>query len=475
VSLIDRLAGALEQRTSRRGFLARTAVVGSALAVDPLGYALHPGTAYAAVCRCASPGCRCGSMCCDGYSEFCCTLTGSNTCPTGTIPGGWWRADGSPFCGGGPRYYIDCHGMCATPGGPGACTDDGLSCGCAGGDCGRRATGCVTFRYGQCHQEVPRVGRIACRVVTCTPAYLLDNACSTQVLMDNGTAGHNNPCLQAPEVVRRSYSGAVTPDGAGLWLASLSGAVFTTGTAAAHGGLDGADLPAPVTGIAPTPDGAGYWLATADGGVFTFGSAAFFGSMGGRRLVAPVVGITATPDGQGYWLLASDGGVFCFGNAPFHGSIGGHPLNLPMVGMAPTPDARGYWTVASDGGVFTFGAATFFGSAGGKPLTSLVAGIVPTPTSAGYWLWCQDGSVHAFGDAAALGGYPDIPAPDPALPAGGFGAFYAFAPSLPAPSAPETTSAGPTGYALWAASPGWVSPATQRYAFTRPTVAAASP
>src|ERR1700676_2335306 len=155
MSVIDRLAAALEHRTSRRGFLVRTAVVGSALAVDPLDYLLHPGTAYAYVCRCGSSGCRCGSLCCDGYTEFCCTTTGSNTCPPGTFAGGWWRADGSAFCGGGARYYVDCHGECPTQGAPGFCGgEDGLTCGCALGDCGNRQAGCIPFRYGQCHQEI---------------------------------------------------------------------------------------------------------------------------------------------------------------------------------------------------------------------------------------------------------------------------------------------------------------------------------
>ncbi|HVM63976.1 MAG TPA: hypothetical protein VMU14_03885, partial [Acidimicrobiales bacterium] len=385
---------------------------------------------------------------------------GSNTCPPGTFAGGWWRADGSSFCGGGPRYYIDCHGECGSPGPPGVCTDDGLTCGCALGDCGHRAAGCVTFRYGQCHQEVARAGRIACRVVTCTPAYLLDNACSSQVLLDNNTASHNAPCLQAPEAVRRAYATATTSDGTGLWLAAAGGGVFTEGPAAFHGSLAGAHLPAPVVGIAATPDGAGYWLATADGGVFTFGSAVFHGSMGGHPLVAPVVAITAAPDGGGYWLLAADGGVFCFGTAAFHGSIGGHPLNMPMVGMAPTPDGRGYWTVASDGGVFCFGTASFLGSTGGQPLGALMAGIVPTPSGAGYWLWGQDGSVHAFGDAAALGGYPDLLVKTPALPSDGLDAFFGLSPTA-------------SGYTLWAASPLGPPPMVQRYVFARPPSPAA--
>ena len=29
----------------------------------------------------ADSSCECGSLCCDGYTEFCCTMTGSNTCP----------------------------------------------------------------------------------------------------------------------------------------------------------------------------------------------------------------------------------------------------------------------------------------------------------------------------------------------------------------------------------------------------------
>jgi hypothetical protein len=443
----------------------RTAVVGSALAVDPIDYVLRPGSAYAAVCRCAGPGCRCGSLCCDGYSEFCCALTGSNTCPPGTFAGGWCRADGSSFCGGAARYYIDCHGECITPGPPGACTDDGLTCGCAFGDCGHRGTGCVTFRYGQCHQEIASAGRIACRVVTCTPAYLLDNACSPQVLVDNTTASHNDPCLQAPGAVFRAYAGATTADGTGLWLAHPSGPVYTSGSAQFHGALTGAHLPARVVGIAVTPDEDGYWLATADGSVFSFGSAAFHGALGGHALVAPVVGIAAAPDGRGYWLLASDGGIFSFGSATFHGSIGGHPLNMPMVGMAPVPDGTGYCTVASDGGVFSFGSARFLGSTGGRALTSLVAGITATPSGAGYWIWGQDGSVHPFGDAADLGGYPDIPAPSPLLLNAGVDAFFAFSPATGAT----------TGYTLWAASPLGPPPSVRSYVFAAPATSSPAP
>jgi len=425
MTFIDRVAGALEKRTSRRGFLMRTAVVGSALAVDPLDYLLHPGTAYASVCRCGSAGCDCGSACCDGYTEFCCTLTGSNTCPPGTFAGGWWRADGSAFCAG-PRDYIDCHGECPSQSGPRFCAgSDGLTCGCALGNCANRVTGCITFRYGQCHQEIATAGRIAC---------LLDNACTTQALFDDNTADQNKPCLQAPPTVVRAYATAVA--GASVWLASPGGAVYAYGKAAYHGGVGDLALTARITGMAGTPDGEGYWLVAADGGVFALGRAGFYGSMGGRPLDAPIVGMAAAPGGDGYWLVASDGGIFAFGTATFHGSTGGLALVAPIVGMAAAPGGDGYWLVASDGGIFAFGTATFHGSTGGQALDALIAGVVPTATGEGYWLWGQDGAVYAFGDAPNLGDYPGLPASSRGLPSSGVGAFYALGID--------------SGYTLWA-------------------------
>ena len=47
---VSTLAAVLDRRTSRRGFLARVAVAGSALTVAPLVFALRPVSAYDAVC-----------------------------------------------------------------------------------------------------------------------------------------------------------------------------------------------------------------------------------------------------------------------------------------------------------------------------------------------------------------------------------------------------------------------------------------
>ena len=188
--LVDKGSSFFEARTDRRSFLVRAAVAGSALTVAPLRYLLQPGTAYAAVCRCAGSYCSCDSGCCDGYTEFCCVLYGYNGCPPGSYPAGWWKADASGFCGAdgrAPRYYIDCNQR------PGV----GCACRC-GGNCNNRRTCCNVFRYGQCHQEIPGVTPINCRIVTCTPPWLVDSTCSTASATDNATRFHNAACLHPP-------------------------------------------------------------------------------------------------------------------------------------------------------------------------------------------------------------------------------------------------------------------------------------
>jgi hypothetical protein len=363
--LVEKASNLLRARSSRRDFLTAAAVAGSALAVAPARYILEPGTAYAAICGCLGQDCECGTLCCaDGYAEFCCTINlGMNTCPAGTFAGGWWKADGSIYCDG-PRYYIDCVGYCSRCSnnceGGYYCPDcDTLTCGCANGDCNNRRSGCRTFRYGQCHQEIGCSGRIACRVVSCTPAWLLDPTCSTSSATDNKTANHTAACLEhppPPPVIAM----AAAPDGKGYWLAAADGAVFAYGSAAFKGSMGGKKLNQPIVGMAADKQTGGYWLVASDGGIFAFG-APYDGSTGGTTLNQPIVAIASPPSGAGYWLTSTDGGVFSFG-VPFEGSRGGKPLNRLIVAMAPTPDGKGYWLVASDGGVFTFGNAGFYGS-----------------------------------------------------------------------------------------------------------------
>ena len=201
MSLADRAAGLLERRSSRRGFLAKTAVVGTALAAAPATYLLRPGSAYAAVCGE-------GASCTSGWTAFCCTVNnGVNRCPPGTFAGGWWKADGSAYCCEGgqrrPRYIIDCHGSCSCGCASGShfCSSDCVSCRCrcAGSStCDQRKTCCNNFRYGQCHQEIGCSGPVACRMVTCTPPYQLYDACGSSSATDNRTVTHNAPCLGEP-------------------------------------------------------------------------------------------------------------------------------------------------------------------------------------------------------------------------------------------------------------------------------------
>jgi hypothetical protein len=196
--LADRAAQLFARAPSRRSFLKRSAMAGTALAVAPADFVLRPGTAYGAICNCSGSSCQCGSLCCDGYTEFCCTMTGANSCPPGTLAAGWWKADGSAYCAG-PRYYIDCNATCRCGSGticPDSCSNAPWGCGCGKGDCNNRKAGCTQFRYGQCNQQVPTVGRIACRVVSCDPAVLVVGNCAPTVAVDNSTANHNKPCLQ---------------------------------------------------------------------------------------------------------------------------------------------------------------------------------------------------------------------------------------------------------------------------------------
>lgn len=206
--LVTRASTLLEERTNRRGFLSRMAMAGSALVAAPLTYALKPTSAFAAICTCSGSSCSCSAQCCDGYTEFCCTIYGSNTCPPGSQVAGWWKADGSGFCDvsgvGKPRYYLDCNASCngCGCGSSGLCSSScsDCNCGCAQGSCNNRKACCTLFRYGQCGNHIECLGPIICRVITCTPPWIWDESCGTTSRTDNNTRFHDAPCLhEAPD------------------------------------------------------------------------------------------------------------------------------------------------------------------------------------------------------------------------------------------------------------------------------------
>ena len=201
-TLVDRAAAFLERKTSRRSFLAKAAVVGSAVVAAPAAYVLRPNSAYGALC---GPDSSCGA----GYTVFCCSISrGMNKCPPGTFVGGWWKADNSAFCCDAQgrrqaRYYIDCQGECTkcTSGcGDGFCDSACVNCSCRCGDngCDNRKACCNYFRYGQCHQEIGCSGPVACRVVMCTPPWLVYPSCGSTSATDNRTGPHTADCLAGP-------------------------------------------------------------------------------------------------------------------------------------------------------------------------------------------------------------------------------------------------------------------------------------
>lgn len=248
VRLVDRVARGLG-RVSRRGFLAQTAVVGSALAVDPKGYVLTPTTAYASVCGPASTASA-------GYTVFCCTVNGGkNSCPPGTFSAGWWKAADSSWCCGGYRYIVDCNATCKTCtngcAGDHICDKSCWSCACGKGSsatCDQRRYCCNAFRYGQCNTHVSCSGGVACRVVSCVAPYRWAN-CTTTSLRDDATAEHNAPCLQGCGPILKKYDAigslgsavgaSVGPersvgDGRGRYVVYQRGRIYWTSTTGAH-------------------------------------------------------------------------------------------------------------------------------------------------------------------------------------------------------------------------------------------------
>jgi hypothetical protein len=185
------VTGLLSSRTSRRGFLVRSALAGSAFAVAGCSYGTKKGPAYLRITDCP-PGSLCRS---DGYTEFCCSINGGyNVCPPDSIPAGWWKADSSYWCHDGPRWYVDCNQICCGPQIGGGFCQGCSECRC-GPACENRKVYCNYFRYGQCRQDVPVVGPIACRLSFCDTGWFHNLGCTGPELRDNATAGHIHPCL----------------------------------------------------------------------------------------------------------------------------------------------------------------------------------------------------------------------------------------------------------------------------------------
>jgi hypothetical protein len=290
--LVNKAAGVLERKSSRRGFLLGSAMVGSAVAVAGCAPGTQPGTPYSHITDCA------GGLCTDGYTEFCCTINnGINACPPGTFVAGWWRADYSSFCNG-TRYYMDCNQSCCGPNlGNGFCAGC-TECTCGGG-CDARRIYCNYFRYGQCHQEIGLVGPIACRLVTCTPPYTVaEYACTTTLAVDNSTAEHapahgcTPPAPPGPFPVSVGVS-SPAPNQLAMFYRGGGGNVFgflSTGGASFQGGQLGPSVTSAVTSAS---DGSGIYVFGRG-----FGDALWYNRLAGGAWSGPQVfgGVPITSD-----------------------------------------------------------------------------------------------------------------------------------------------------------------------------------
>lgn len=192
-SLVRDLSLRLAGRISRRSLVTRAGVAGAALTFAPLRYLLKPDPAFAAAkvpCLCGGNDCsNGGSKCCDGYTEFCVTLSGRNVCPDGTFIGGYWRCkdyNGTKYCADtGKRFYYDCQSR----------QNGDWTCHCASGECDCRAVRANHFRYANCNPQIDGKHFVVCRIVTCTPPWNngLRYACSKSRKKDFRTCPHE-PC-----------------------------------------------------------------------------------------------------------------------------------------------------------------------------------------------------------------------------------------------------------------------------------------
>ena len=133
--------------------------------------------------------CDCGASCCDGYTEFCCSLTGHGR----TMPGGH-----------GARRLVEGRRVRSLRWGPPLL--HGLQRGAAGQPLlVRLRQRQLRAAQGLLHplpvrpvpQEIATMGAIMCRVVTCTAPWEFDPTCTRTVLTDNNTRFHDAPCLHA--------------------------------------------------------------------------------------------------------------------------------------------------------------------------------------------------------------------------------------------------------------------------------------
>jgi hypothetical protein len=192
--LVNSVSRYLARRTSRRSFLMKAALTGSAIAAGPVRFLLRPQSAWA-----ISPGnCPSGSQCQGGYTEFCCTVNTNpgdarNVCPSYSYVGGWWKAcsgnyEGSFMCSGTTRYFLDCN---LKP-------NNSCPSHCSQGNCNYWPVCAHDFRYGNCHANNGYgTTPVVCRLISCIPPVDYTGGCfecNSTFMDDYSTCNMESDC-----------------------------------------------------------------------------------------------------------------------------------------------------------------------------------------------------------------------------------------------------------------------------------------
>lgn len=190
--VVDNIGSLIERHTSRRGFLARVVTAGAVASVGPIRFLVRPDAAQALL----PSACNSGAVCqAQGYSEFCASINnaGSNTCPSGSFVGGYWKCSnygGSGYCDPqNVRYYVDCNIDNA----------DRAYYGCALGSCDCRLQNWHQWQYGNCNTSRPGYGTswVKCRQVKCQSPTIDYPGCSSNYQLDNNTCNHHACCCNS--------------------------------------------------------------------------------------------------------------------------------------------------------------------------------------------------------------------------------------------------------------------------------------
>ena len=282
------VSSGLSSRSSRRGFLVRSALVGSALAVNPLRFLLRPGTAYAALC---GPGASCSS----GWTRV--LLLDQRGAATRARPARSPPAGGRPTARASataaPRYIIDCNATCGSL------------------RLRRRRhlrAGLLQLRLPLRHRLVRRAPRVL-QPVPLRPVPPGVWRASGRSCAASRRAGRRGSST------RRARPTSATANETALHDAPCldgNGEAFVTRSARAPSSARRrASCARRSSAWTRRRRATGYWLVGGDGGVFAFGDAKFHGSTGGLRLNQPDRRHGGDADAaRATGSSPSDGGIF---------------------------------------------------------------------------------------------------------------------------------------------------------------------